>query len=187
MHLLFHTMYTAQTHIDTPLGKVLLARTALGLAGLWFAEGQRDFPGTLHAPEDPHDELFQSVEVQLQRYWAEPSGNAVIFDVALDLVGTPFQQDVWRALLTISHGETCSYGDIAQRLGNPRANRAVGMAVGRNPISIIVPCHRVIGRDAQLTGYSGGMHRKMALLTQEGHLFRGQRLQPAFFGQATLV
>lgn len=180
-------MYTAQTHIDSPLGQVLLARTAQGLAGLWFAEGQRDFPGKLDAPMAPHDPLFQEVEMQLQRYWAAPQGTAAHFDMPLDLVGTAFQQAVWRALLTIAHGEICSYGDIAQRLGNPKANQAVGMAVGRNPLSIIVPCHRVVGRDAQLTGYSGGMHRKIALLTQEGHLVHDNRLHRPVPGQATLA
>ncbi|MBA4108767.1 MAG: cysteine methyltransferase [Leptothrix sp. (in: Bacteria)] len=180
-------MYTAQMHIDSPLGKVLLARTALGLAGLWFAEGQRDFPGTLNASTKPDDPLFKEVESQLQRYWAAPSGMAAHFDVPLDLLGTPFQQSVWRALLTIAHGEICSYGDIAQRLGNRHANRAVGLAVGRNPISVIVPCHRVLGRDTRLTGYSGGLHRKMALLTQEGHLVHGDRLHRPVPGQASLV
>lgn len=180
-------MYTAQTHIDSPLGSVLLARTAQGLAGLWFVEGQRDFPGVLNAPSHPDDPLFHDVEMQLQRYWAAPQGTAAHFDMPLDLVGTAFQQAVWRALLAIDHGEICSYGDIAQGLGNPQASRAVGMAVGRNPLSIIVPCHRVVGRDTQLTGYSGGMHRKIALLTQEGHLVHGGRLHRPVPGQAILT
>ncbi|MBC7699284.1 methylated-DNA--[protein]-cysteine S-methyltransferase [Aquabacterium sp.] len=180
-------MYTAQTHIDSPLGQVLLARTAQGLAGLWFAEGQRDFPGRLEAPMAPNDPLFQDVEMQLQRYWDAPQGTLAHFNIPLDLLGTAFQQSVWRALLTMAHGEICSYGDIAQRLGNPQAHRAVGMAVGRNPISIIVPCHRVVGRDTQLTGYSGGMHRKIALLTQEGHLVHDDRLHRPVPGQAMLA
>ncbi|MDI1260223.1 methylated-DNA--[protein]-cysteine S-methyltransferase [Aquabacterium sp.] len=180
-------MYTAQTHIDSPLGKVLLARTAQGLAGLWFVEGQRDFPGQLDAPQHPHDSLFHEAEMQLQRYWAAPTGAADHFTIPLDLVGTAFQQAVWRALQTIAHGEICSYGEIAGLLGNPKANRAVGMAVGRNPISIIVPCHRVVGRDAQLTGYSGGMHRKIALLTQEGHQVHHQRLHCPTPGQEVLL
>ncbi len=180
-------MYTAQTHIDSPLGRVLLARTAQGLSGLWFVEGQRDFPGAVNAPTKQHDPLFRAVQEQLQRYWAAPAGAAANFDIPLDLVGTVFQEAVWRALLTIAHGDLCSYGDIARRLGNPQANRAVGMAVGRNPISIIVPCHRVVGHDTQLTGYSGGLHRKIALLTQEGHVVHDNRLHRPPPGQALLV
>jgi methylated-DNA-[protein]-cysteine S-methyltransferase len=168
---------TAQSLIDSPLGQVLLARTEQGLAGLWFTEGQRDFPGVLNATPRPNDALFQQVRLQLDQYWAAPAGEVVDFDVPLDLIGTPFQQAVWRALTAIPHGGICSYGEIAQRLGSPRAVRAVGGAVGRNPLSIIVPCHRVVGQDAQLTGYSGGIYRKIALLAQEGHAVHGGRLQ----------
>ena len=170
---------TAQSLIDSPLGQVLLARTEHGLAGLWFTEGQRDFPGTLGAASRPDDALFQQVQSNLQQYWAAPAGQAMDFKVPLDLIGTPFQQAVWRALLAIPHGGICSYGDIARRLGSPQAVRAVGGAVGRNPISIIVPCHRVVGQNTQLTGYSGGLHRKIALLAQEGHAVQGGRLQRA--------
>ena len=172
-------MYTAQTQIDSPLGRVLLARTTRGLAGLWFTEGQRDFPGTLQAPSSPHDVLFRQVEAQLQRYWTEPRGMNANLDVPFDFIGTPFQQAVWQALLAIPHGKICSYGDIARQLNMPKASRAVGMAVGRNPISILVPCHRVVGQNRHLTGYSGGMHRKTALLVREGHRVQGTRLGPA--------
>lgn len=180
-------MYTAQTHIDSPLGQVLLARTAQGLAGLWFTQGQRDFPGALNTPLDAQDPLFRQVEAQLQRYWTAPVGSATLFEVPLDFIGTPFQQAVWRALLDIGPGQICSYGDIARRLGSPNASRAVGMAVGRNPVSIIVPCHRVMGSSLQLTGYSGGLHRKTALLIREGHVVQGQHLQVADHAQGALL
>lgn len=181
-------MYTAQTHIDSPLGRVLLARTAQGLAGLWFTEGQRDFPGVLNADSRPDDALFHQVNAELTRYWNALPGQPLDFKVPLDLIGTAFQQAVWRELLNIPHGGICSYGDIALRLGSAQASRAVGMAVGRNPISIIVPCHRVLGRDTRLTGYSGGLHRKIALLAQEGHVVHGQRLhRPSSPHQASLL
>ncbi|RZL01202.1 MAG: methylated-DNA--[protein]-cysteine S-methyltransferase [Rubrivivax sp.] len=180
-------MYTAQTHIDSPLGTVLLARTERGLAGLWFVEGQRDFPGALKAEVRPDDGLFHQVNAELNHYWTLPPGQPLDFKVPLDLIGTAFQQAVWRELLTIPCGGLCSYGDIARRLGSAQASRAVGMAVGRNPISIIVPCHRVVGRDTQLTGYSGGLHRKIALLAQEGHVVHGQRLQRPSPRQASLL
>jgi methylated-DNA-[protein]-cysteine S-methyltransferase len=167
---------TAQCHIDSPLGRVLLARTAKGLAGLWFTEGQKHLPGELRAAFCPEDALFEQVRVQLGRYWQAPAGQPVDFNVSLDLIGTPFQQSVWQVLLTLRHGQTGTYGDIAAHVGNPQGGRAVGAAVGRNPISIIVPCHRVVGGDAQLTGFAGGLHRKVALLTQEGHAVRGDRL-----------
>ena len=92
------------------------------------------------------------------------------FDLPLELVGTPFQCQVWQALLEIPFGQTATYGAIARRCGRPRAVRAVGAAVGRNPVSIIVPCHRVLGSDGSLTGYAGGLPRKRALLSLEGLL-----------------
>lgn len=167
---------TAQCHIDSPLGRVLLARTVKGLAGLWFAEDQKYLPGELGVACRPDDALFAQVRTQLDRYWRAPAGQPVDFKVPLDLIGTPFQQAVWQVLLTLQHGQTGTYGHIAERLGNPKSSRAVGAAVGRNPISIIVPCHRVVGGGAQLTGFAGGLHRKVALLTQEGHFVRDDRL-----------
>lgn len=167
---------TAQCLIDSPLGRVLLARTAKGLAGLWFAEDQKYLPGELGVEFRTNDDLFAQVRTQLDRYWQTPAGQPVDFDVPLDLIGTAFQQAVWQVLLTLRHGQTGTYGDIAERLGKPKSSRAVGAAVGRNPISIIVPCHRVVGGAAHLTGFAGGLHRKVALLTQEGHFVRGDRL-----------
>jgi methylated-DNA-[protein]-cysteine S-methyltransferase len=155
---------TAQTTVASPLGDILITRTARGLAGLWFV-GQKHHPGVLDAPETPDDELLVETNRQLQAYFR---GELAAFDLPLDLHGTPFQQAVWQALLGISGGVTCSYGSIAQQLGAPRANRAVGAAVGRNPVSLVVPCHRVVGSAGSLTGYAGGLERKQALLELEG-------------------
>ena len=155
---------TAQAHIDTPLGPVLLARTDTGLAGAWF-EGQKAHPGLIDAPERPADPLLRKAAKQLDEYFARKRSR---FDLPLDLLGTEFQRSVWRALLQIGSGQTSSYGAIARKLGSPRAVRAVGGAVGRNPVSVIVPCHRVLGGDGSLTGYAGGLHRKSALLKLEG-------------------
>ncbi len=154
---------TAQADIDTPLGRVRLARTARGLAGLWF-EGQKHHPGELTVPRRDDDALLREAASQLQRYFR---GSLARFDLPLDLQGTPFQRSVWQALQRIPAGRTCSYGELARRLGAPQAVRAVGAAVGRNPASLVVPCHRVLGADGSLTGYAGGLERKRALLTLE--------------------
>ena len=162
------------THIDTqlldsPLGPMILAASTQGLCGVWF-EGQRHGPSEERmqswTPRTSND-LLQEASRQLQAYFA---GEIQRFDLPLDLsAGTPFQQAVWQALLTIPLGASQSYGDLARRLANPKAVRAVGAAVGRNPVSIIVPCHRVLGAGGQLTGYAGGLWRKQALLQLEGH------------------
>ena len=157
------THCTAQTVFTSPLGKLLLARTQAGLAGAWF-EGQRHHPPQLDAPHVASDPLFERVANQLERYFG---GSLQAFDIPFDLQGTPFQRDVWQALLAIDAGTTRSYGDIARQIGKPVAVRAVGAAVGRNPVSILVPCHRVIGTDGSLTGYAGGIDRKVALLRLE--------------------
>jgi len=155
---------TAQATVDTPLGPVLLARTEAGLAGAWF-EGQKAHPGPIDAPARDGDPLLRDAARQLDEYFA---GRRQHFDLPLDLRGTDFQRRVWQALLHIESGSTTSYGEIANGLGSPRAVRAVGAAVGRNPVSVIVPCHRVLGGDGSLTGYAGGLHRKSALLKLEG-------------------
>jgi len=158
-----HTHCIAQTTITTPLGRILLARTAQGLAGAWF-EGQKHHPGPIAAPETPNDELLRRAACELNEFFA---GERERFDVPLDLQGTPFQRSVWRRLLRIAAGTTRSYGEIAKELGSAKAVRAVGGAVGRNPVSVIVPCHRVVGSDGSLTGYAGGVDRKRALLELE--------------------
>jgi methylated-DNA-[protein]-cysteine S-methyltransferase len=157
-----------QTRFNSPLGTVIAAASDKGLAGLWF-DGQRHFPPELAGAavwptDDDHPVLKRTVN-QLKDYFA---GTRTAFELPLDLShGTAFQQSVWQALLAIAPGDTASYGEISARIGNPAAVRAVGAAVGRNPVSIIVPCHRVMGADGSLTGYAGGLERKTALLTLE--------------------
>ncbi len=120
----------------------------------------------IHWPEDAEHPVLKKTSQQLAEYFA---GRRKHFDVPLDLAcGTAFQQLVWQALLAIPPGSTESYGEVSRRIGKPLAMRAVGAAVGRNPVSIIVPCHRVMGSDGSLTGYGGGLHRKVALLKLEG-------------------
>ena len=154
---------TAQTTIATPLGKFLLVRTAKGLAGAWF-EGQKHHPEPLTAARRADDELLRRAADQLHEYFA---GERDRFDLPLDLHGTAFQRSVWQQLLAIPASGTTSYGAIAKALGSASAVRAVGSAVGRNPLSVIVPCHRVVGTDGSLTGYAGGVDRKLALLDLE--------------------
>ena len=157
-----------QSQCSTPLGPVRLLASAQGLAGLWF-DGQKHRPRELDGPLWPqHDDhpLLKDARQQLSEYFA---GQRRRFDLPLDLsAGTAFEQNVWRALLDIAHGQHQSYGELAGRIGRPSAARAVGAAVGRNRLSIIVPCHRVLGRDGRLTGYAGGLDRKRALLQREG-------------------
>lgn len=157
--------WTAQTLIDTPLGPARLAATAQGLGGFWF-EDQAHHPGPLSAPVDASQRWLRCAADELQAYWAAPS--QARFSVPLDLGGTPFQQAVWQALQALQPGRTSSYGQLAQAIHRPSAVRALGAAVGRNPVSIIVPCHRVLGQDGSLTGYAGGLARKRALLAAEG-------------------
>ena len=156
------------SHTDSPLGPMLLAATPLGLAGAWFVHSQRDTPDPAAWTENPdHPTLLQATS-QLNAYFA---GQRQQFALPLDLRhGTAFQQAVWQALLSIPFGQTTRYGAVAARIGRPTAVRALGAAVGRNPISIIVPCHRVVGADGSLTGYAGGLDRKTALLQLEGVL-----------------
>ncbi|MBC7547065.1 MAG: methylated-DNA--[protein]-cysteine S-methyltransferase [Polaromonas sp.] len=156
----------------SPLGAITLAATSQGLAGVWFV-GQQHLPTALvdtqHAwPVDAGHALLQLASQQLAEYF---SGQRQHFDLPLDLSGgTEFQQAVWQALLTIEHGCTRSYGEVSQGIGKPAAVRAVGAAIGRNPMSIVVPCHRVLGANGSLTGYAGGLPRKTHLLTLEGAL-----------------
>ena len=163
-----------QTQLQSPLGNIIIAATNKGLAGLWF-EGQRHIPKELIGPtvwpSDPDHPVLKKVSQQLRDYFA---GHRTQFDIPLDLAyGTVFQQSVWQALLKIPRGGTASYSEVSSRIGNPAAVRAVGAAIGRNPVSIIVPCHRVVGANGSLTGYAGGLDRKSALLRLEGVFFEG--------------
>lgn len=156
-----------QTHWASPLGPMILAATQQGLAGVWFAD-QKHLPDHAAWRSEPASPLLLQAASQLGEYFA---GRRRAFELPLDLgAGTAFQQSVWQALLQIAPGHTSSYGAISQRIGKPKAVRAVGGAVGHNPLSIIVPCHRVMGSDGSLTGYAGGLQRKTALLQLEGAL-----------------
>jgi methylated-DNA-[protein]-cysteine S-methyltransferase len=151
--------------IDSPLGKLtLVGREARLAAILW----ENDRPtqvrlGTMQ--EEADSPVLLETERQLAQYFA---GQRQQFDLALDFSGTDFQKRVWQALLTIPFGETRSYSDIARQLGDVKAVRAVGAANGKNPISIVAPCHRVIGASGELTGFAGGLKAKELLLTLEG-------------------
>jgi methylated-DNA-[protein]-cysteine S-methyltransferase len=164
-----HRHLTAQSRIATPLGPMTAAASEHGLAGLWF-DDQRHHPGPLAVPTEPGQRWLRAAEEALSAYFergAWPSG------LALDLsTGTPFQQAVWRALLALPPGRTSTYSTIASQAGRPAAVRAAGAAVGRNPVSVLVPCHRVLGQGGALTGYAGGLDRKRALLSHEGALQR---------------
>lgn len=149
----------------SPVGTLTLVASEKGLAAiLWENDDPARVPlGAL--TEDGEDPVLQETERQLDEYF---SGKRKTFSIPLDFNGTDFQKAVWNALLTIPYGETRSYGEIAVQLGNPKAVRAVGAANGRNPISIIAPCHRVIGSNGKLTGFAGGLEAKSLLLRLEG-------------------
>lgn len=155
----------AQATLPSPLGPMLFAATERGLAGCWFTD-QAHHPGVLDAPIDADNPFIAQAARELDAYWRGAAG--CTFSVPLDPQGTPFQQAVWRALLAIPCGTSSTYAAIAGQLGKPQAMRAVGAAVGRNPLSILVPCHRVLGSDGSLTGYAGGLGRKQDLLRREG-------------------
>jgi methylated-DNA-[protein]-cysteine S-methyltransferase len=163
---MIHTLRT-----DSPLGPITLAASPLGLCGVWFDDqkhGPTEAQRQLWAQDAQHP-VLQSAAAHVQ---ALLGGQALPWPGPLDLsAGTVFQQSVWQALLHIPAGQSQTYGDLARQLGKPLAVRAVGAAVGRNPVSILVPCHRVMGAGGQLTGYAGGLWRKQALLELEGHAF----------------
>jgi methylated-DNA-[protein]-cysteine S-methyltransferase len=151
--------------MDSPLGKLTLVATNDGLAAILW-ENDRPRRVRLHIEaEDDHHPVLVEAEHQLTEYFA---GRRQAFALKLDLCGTDFQRKVWNALLTIPFGETRSYGQIAGQIGSPGAVRAVGAANGRNPVSIVAPCHRVIGATGKLTGFAGGLEAKAHLLALEG-------------------
>jgi len=152
--------------IDTPVGPIAAALDGAGrLTHLGISKRERDWIAANGGERD--DRAVAPVARQLAEYFA---GKRKSFDVALAPKGTPFQQEVWKALLKIPFGKTTTYAALAQRLGKPGAFRAVGRANATNPISVIVPCHRVIGADGTLTGYGGGLPIKQKLLELEGAL-----------------
>jgi methylated-DNA-[protein]-cysteine S-methyltransferase len=151
-------------HFVSPVGKLKLVASETGLiAILWENDNPRRVP-LEDLVEDNDQRILVETERQLKEYFA---GRRDLFSMPLDMRGTAFQKDVWRALQAIPFGETLSYGEIAKQLGRPTASRAVGAANGRNPISIVVPCHRVIGSSGKLTGFAGGLDAKAHLLNLE--------------------
>ena len=148
-------------YFESPLGKLLLTGNEL-LESLHFPQGK-----TRKEPERDwiyKEELFSAALDQLEAYF---NGELTTFDLELNVKGTDFQKTVWQELVRIPYGETISYGELAKRIKNPNASRAVGMANGKNPISIIIPCHRVIGKNGSLTGFGGGLEAKKNLLEFE--------------------
>jgi methylated-DNA-[protein]-cysteine S-methyltransferase len=146
------------TVLDTPIDSLLLIGDETGLHELHFE------PYEVPAGTTRDDDVLRAVRTQLSEYFA---GDRTSFDLALCPHGSPFQQKVWMALRDIPYGETTTYGEIAADLGQPTASRAVGLANGRNPLGVIVPCHRVIGANGTLTGFGGGLPRKRWLLDHE--------------------
>ncbi|WP_326571977.1 methylated-DNA--[protein]-cysteine S-methyltransferase [Actinacidiphila glaucinigra] len=156
-----------RTHalIDSPVGPLTLVATGGVLSGLYMtAQRHRPPEESFGARRAPGESPFAPAAEQLGAYFA---GGLTAFDLPLDLRGTPFQQRVWAGLRTIPYGTVMTYGQLADKLGSPGASRAVGLANGRNPVGIIVPCHRVVGASGGLTGYGGGLERKRYLLDLE--------------------
>jgi methylated-DNA-[protein]-cysteine S-methyltransferase len=154
-----------KTTLDSPVGELILVATDLGLrAVLWPNDG----PARVKLPTSIKDAsgntILRRCVAQLQQYFA---GERTAFDLPLDLHGTVFQQLAWLSLASIPYGQTATYGEQAERIGRPKAVRAIGAANGRNPVSIILPCHRVVGADGSLTGFAGGLDTKRRLLEIE--------------------
>ena len=153
-------------YYDSPLGQILLVASDAALTGLHFAD-EKYYPAiAAEWLRQPDAKIILRARKQLDDYFA---GTRKQFDLPVDPAGTAFQRGVWRALQKIPYGVTANYGAVAKRIGKPSASRAVGAANGRNPISIVIPCHRVIGTNGDLTGYAGGIDRKAALLRLEAN------------------
>ena len=144
--------------VSSPVGELTLLASENGLAGVYFEQRCREDWVEGSSP------FLEQAETELAEYFV---GERKEFGLPFDLVGTEFQLSVWKALQSIGYAQRMSYGELAQQIGNPKAVRAVGLANGANPVSIVVPCHRVIGADGSLTGYGGGLERKKTLLTLE--------------------
>jgi len=153
------------TYYKSPLGKLTIQANDIGLSGAWF-EAETTQPDDLGNKDDNHPLLKQAVS-EFSEYF---SGKRQSFTVPIATKGTQFQQKVWQALQAIPFATTCCYQDLANAINNPKAVRAVGMANGKNPLSIIIPCHRVIGKNGSLTGYAGGVKRKQQLLKHEHNI-----------------
>jgi methylated-DNA-[protein]-cysteine S-methyltransferase len=164
--------------MDSPVGKLKLITSGTGLAAILWENDDPKRVRLSPLAEDPENPILLETECQLGEYFA---GKLTAFTVPLDFKGTEFQKSVWKALLTIPFGETRSYGQIAKQIGRPAASRAVGAANGKNPISIIAPCHRVIGSNGELTGFAGGLAAKERLLGIESGKLAAQ-IRPFAYG-----
>lgn len=158
-------MNLAYKMMESPTGKLKLVASSQGLVAILWENDKPERVRFSEPVEDTNHPILKKAEQQLQEYF---KGERRAFSMPLDMRGTKFQKDVWEALLAIPFGETRTYGDLARQLGNPNATRAVGAANGRNPLSIVVPCHRVIGASGKLTGFAGGLQVKAQLLGLEG-------------------
>jgi methylated-DNA-[protein]-cysteine S-methyltransferase len=158
--------HRAHAVVDSPVGPLTVVAVDGAVAGLYLDEQRHRPPQEVFGDpaDDPGGDPFDEAFRQLREYF---DGRRTGFDLRLSLDGTAFQRRVWAALRAIPYGQTVSYGQLADRLGQPTASRAVGLANGKNPVSIIVPCHRVVGADGSLTGYGGGIERKRYLLAHE--------------------
>ena len=155
------------SYADSPLGRILLTGDGSSLTGVYFVGQKYEAVPLSDWREERDSSLLSEARDQLSDYFA---GKRTAFELPLAPAGTPFQQSVWRELITIPCGTTVSYGSLAKSLGAASSVRAAGAAIGRNPISIVIPCHRVLGSDGSLTGYAGGLERKRALLALEGNV-----------------
>lgn len=152
---------------DSPRGRMLLVANDEGLCGAYF-DGQKYLPPIgADWRQDARNVFLQQAKRELKEYFA---GRRQRFEVALAPEGTPFQRSVWQVIFKVGFGKTISYGELARRAGSPGSARAAGAATGRNPVSVIVPCHRIVGSNGSLTGYAGGLDRKRALLALEAGL-----------------
>ena len=155
--------------LSTPIGELLLTADAMALTGVYFA-GCDHIPAASRSwKRKPHHAILRQTADQLQEYFAGARQN---FSLALQLTGTSFQKAVWREIARIPYGETMTYSELAQCAGAPRAIRAAGTSTGRNPVSIIIPCHRVVGKGGTLRGFAGGLERKRQLLELERYEWR---------------
>jgi len=154
-------MNTSTLFFESSLGSVRIIANDQGITRIDFAEPEAQSDKQPNAATQQH---LHAAKQQLLEYF---SGTRQTFDLTLNPAGTPFQKEVWAALNTIAFGDTCTYKDIANQVNRPKGSQAIGQANGKNPISIVVPCHRVIGSNGKLTGYAGGLNRKEALLKWE--------------------
>lgn len=166
-------VYTLRTH--SPLGPITLTAQGNALTGLWFNTPPVNATAQASWVTDERHPVLAQASKQLEEYFC---GQRNHFDLKLAPQGSAFQRAVWAALLKVGFGQTLSYSQLAQAIGKPKAARAVGAAVGANPLSIIIPCHRIIGANGSLTGYAGGLQRKVALLGLESHKNLNQKKAP---------